>query len=104
MLTWYYPCRQQIVVKREKEKAMQVRAKSIAANVSSINRQMGGSQKPIYGGIVPGMEEEGAREIAQVVIELAPGTKIDGDEYILPNGLRTKVDRNGTFCQAEYAE
>ncbi len=83
---------------------MQVRAKAIAANVSKINRSMGGSHKPLYGGIVPGMEEEGAREILQVVIELAPGTQQDGDEYILPNGLRTKVDRNGTFCKAEYAE
>ena len=83
---------------------MQITVKAIAANVSKMNRSMGGSQKPIYGGIVPGMEEEGAREIVQVVIELAPGTQKDGDEYILPNGLRTKIDRNGTLCPAEYAE
>ncbi len=83
---------------------MQVIAKSIAANVARINRELGGSHEPVYGDIVPGMEEEEARSITEVVIVLAPGSRNLGEgEYLLPNGLRVKSDSNGTFCKAEFA-
>lgn len=83
---------------------MKVSVKTIAANVGNSNRQMGGSQQPFYGGIVPGMEKEGVRYITKVVVTLAPGTTKHGQEYILPNGLHVKVDRHGMLCTAAYAE
>lgn len=86
------------------EHLIQIRARSIAANVASLNRALGGSHVPVYGGIIPGMEEEQARAVLEVVITLAPGTVQDGDEYMLPGGLRTKVDSLGTFGKAEFAE
>ncbi len=83
---------------------MQVRAKSIQARAAKINRKLGGSHTPLYGGIVPGMEEERAWEIVQVVIELAPGSRQEGDTYILPNDVAYVIDRNGTFIEAQWAE
>jgi len=50
------------------------------------------------------MEEERAWEIVQVVIELAPGSRQEGDTYILPNDVAYVIDRNGTFIEAQWAE
>lgn len=80
---------------------MQVRCKAIAANIAQVNSELGGSDKPLYGGFVPGTD---ARAVVQVVVSLAPGTTQEGEEYTLPNGQRLKVDRYGCLCDATYAE
>lgn len=81
---------------------MQVQAKSINAKLAGIIRQQGGSHKALKTGhFVPGTD---AWELAGVVISLPNGSQQDGDEYILPGGLRAKVDRNGAFVESEWAE
>lgn len=81
---------------------MQVEAKGINAKLADILRKEGGSHKVIRTGkFVPGTD---AWELAGVVITLPNGSQQEGDEYVLPHGIRAKVDRNGTFVESEWAE